>query len=222
MTGLRINENGGARYIKIPASTSDMWAAKEPLDAGTMMILENNINHCSVESCKQLFTTLNGTVLINQDNPPDNNLFDTPTTTDTNPLNDISWSKRTAYRFGPFLSPFDARSLMLKIQIYNTGTTNLYTGITYDSFPPTYTDDYRFELITLTDIGETIQTSILQPSTVFILDPNFEPVNSFLTDSINGNAANEIQKFFYYVWVGVLVDNSSSNIVSISGFEIRE
>lgn len=221
-TAKRINELTDPKYIKIPPSTSDMWATTEPLDAGTMMILENNINHCSYESCKQLFTTLNSQLTINQDNPSDDTLNDFVSTTDSDPTNDISWSMRTAFRFGPFLSPFDERQLMLKLHIYNAGVSELLIGISYNAsrpIPPT--DPYTFQTISLTDIGESIETVVLYPSNIFILNPEFEPFNNFYTDSVNGNASSEISKLFYYVWVGMLADNNSSNIVSISGFETR-
>jgi hypothetical protein len=101
------------RYIRHPPATSQPWGNGRFVDAGLAHIVDNNLSHLSHESCRHLVWALGPGTLAHtpavlasgwqglSDSPQ------VPSSPRDPPIIGISWDRRTAMRFGPFVAVSD-------------------------------------------------------------------------------------------------------------------
>lgn len=217
-------------YIKLPDET---LRAGEALDAGTIMLLTNNLSVLQKENTRQLvscFThfvppkasTVNNyyTGLTDIDPPPD------PTTASINAQ--ISWDKRCSVMFGPFFSVRDrqlssgliaTRDVKITIDYYNktaSPTLDLYCAITTTEEPPT-TGYLACSKHSISTVGYGSYTTVLGCSSRAIGDVSVPS---------RGGETSATRPIF--VWIGMannaadIAGNSFSTIRSIHVWETRE
>jgi len=219
--GDRINE-ASPKYIKHPAATSGFWQDGETLDAGTAMIITNNLSHLAMEGCRQLVTSLGGNL-----DPPQDDLTGYTGITDVGePVNlatapdeqQISWTQRTAYRFGPFLIPADKditidrkslRKVRVLLDLYiDSGNLNGYLYLT--STPARPSAGY----IAKTTFSSSTGGFSIQELTLDCQQP-------VLANTIMPGQSGQVAVFQVYLWIGLKWDATGGDCFSISAFEVR-
>ena len=229
MTVKRLDEATNPRYIKTPPITQQTYADGEPLDAGTAMILTNNINHLSIESCKNLFNCLQPNIDIsgNQEGGyyagfPVKEVSTNTVLQEEQPHTLISWGENTALRFGPFLSPFDGRKLLVKLGIFNGNQTDVLVYITRNAAPPTESNNsLLYSKTTLVDVEDYELSITLEPSRLWNVSNLLTSLDRFPTDTQGSYATNYIQKKVYWVWLGLRTTSKNTSLAYVSGMEIR-
>lgn len=221
----RINSSS-PRYIKHPASDSNMWKDGKTLDSGTAIIIDNNLSHLSEISTRHLVSCFGQ--MTADDKSTNNYGFDglidvtapvDPSTEDNE--TSISWSRGVSYRFGPFVMPMDKslsdgrktiRDIVVHIGLYNANGSSLkgMIFVTPDSNPPR---NGYLASATFTDTT----TGAVQIRTVLQHNSTFSENNSFPSTG-DGRVVYVRQA---YIWIGFQWNHASSNIVSINAFETR-
>lgn len=209
------------RYIKHPNGSSTMWDDGETLDAGSAIIIANNIAHRGVESCKHLVMCISPEIDCPQD---DRRGYGADYTGVTAPSdygvatdeNQISWARGVAQMFGPFFIPADRdenylRKVVVKLELYNaSGTVYGYCYLTNNNQPPVngYVAKSTFNSSATGEISQTVTLT----STSAAL-PNWAMIGQ------EGNPS--VAVFRVYLWVGLRWTASGGNCSSISAFESR-
>lgn len=218
--GDRINESS-PKYIKHPVATSGFWQDGETLDAGTAMIITNNLSHLAMEGCRQLVTSVGSNLDPPQDNSRGYNVTDVTSPVDFAAVPDeqqISWSQKVAYRFGPFLIPADKdisaerkslRKVRVLLNLY-IGSADCYGYVYLTQNPSRPTGGYiAKQTFTNSTAGSSVQEVTLDCQ------------NPAMFNSIMPGQAGQIAVFQVYLWIGLRFTATGGDCLSISAFEIR-
>lgn len=94
-----------------PGPVSD-FAARKPLDAGSMKLLSNNISHLLYQKCRTLCCVSGpGTFgLLKAFGTPMDSFADTPIATGAEQFREINWSRPNSLRLGPFSGMVDRKT----------------------------------------------------------------------------------------------------------------
>ena len=220
------------RYIKHPAAASAWVQDARFIDAGTAMMIDNNLSHLSHESLRQLAAMSGPGSLTASQNGTWVTAIGTrayddvePTTTAaSHPIKAtlIAWDARVSRRIGPIVAIQD-RLLATggygprKIRVYarcelSAGTMHVLAAMTPTESPPnTGTLVFAGELVAGTS---TVDIDLECPSTI-------QPVSPWTARPSTGRGAVSHPVAEFYVWIGwCLHAGGSGAIRSISVLEM--
>jgi hypothetical protein len=214
--------NSDPKYIKHPPAESGWLSDGDSFDAGSAMIISNNLAHLQYESCKHL-VNCTGDVYPPQDDASNwTGVNDEASVADPDSQIEeiqIAWTRKTSLVFGPFSIPqdreiSDGRKALRKVVVY-VGTYNgsgtalkLYCYLTPNKNSPAY--GYLAKKITTTStLGKEYNRIVLEADT-----PSIE---NFPIPTENGNTQQIRQ---VYLWVGFKMP-TGSDLLSVSAFESR-
>ncbi len=222
MTGQRFSSSN-PKYIKHPTAGSGWVSDGEPLDAGTGMILANNISHLEYESCKHLFNATGDIYPPQDDSSGWTGIGDGSAVVGTPSVQvdelQISWDRRTSMVFGPFVIPQDRelssglrslRKVVVHAGTYNGAGTELkiYAYLTPNKNNPSV-GYYSKATTTTSAVGKVYKRLELTPTA-----PALE---NYTVPAEDGNTVQVRQ---VYIWVGFKLP-TGSDVLSVSAFESR-
>ncbi len=227
-----LGNTSNPHYVRHPAANTGWLQNGQPLDAGSVMIVDNNLSHLNVENLRHLVSSQNWSfntgdaVSINYGWSafPDLDVPTSPTT--EHEYNQIAWTRPVSVRWGPFAIPVDKaltggratiRDIKVNFSFYNAtnnSPSKFYCFLTDTEVRP---NDPAGGYLA----GTSYSNAVLNYNTCSLTltcSQAMSDGNNHMTATPTGDAVYVQQ---VYLWFGFAYNHVSSSWTSLDAFETR-